>query len=107
MPFADTEKKRAYLKAYLKKHKERRRKLQRESYLRNLEGYRKRMEKRNRKKHPVARPKGEKAAKVVKVSRARRFTIIEDENTHIDLAYFNKETGYTKKELKAIIAQMG
>tara|TARA_R110000868_G_scaffold57517_2_gene177506 strand:- start:167 stop:496 length:330 start_codon:yes stop_codon:yes gene_type:complete len=91
-----------YNKAYRKAKRERIRKLQRDWYLQNEGAEKAKREKRNRKKFNPRGGDGARAKRKVKVPAVRRWTIIADEATGEDFAFFNKETGYPLAELQGI-----
>lgn len=104
MPFKDPEAKKAYIAAYKKERREQLRKQGREWRLKNMRAISEQQEQANRKrghgKRKTAPPGKSEAAPKVKVTKIRRYTIIEDR------VYFNRESGFTPEEIQAVLKDL-
>jgi hypothetical protein len=98
MPFADPEKRRAYLKkyweTYAKEHGEKLNKTRRDRRQSNLAKDRAKTEARNRAKGHQPRPEGHKRQTRVAVNTRRRWVIYHDR------IYCNSQIGFTSQDLR-------
>jgi hypothetical protein len=98
MPFKNEEDRKAYMKKYEEIRREERRKQKRENWLKNHEHNLAVLAKRNKKKgFQKRKPGGTHLKNRPRVSKVRRWTIIEDR------IYFNREIGFTLEEMREVM----